>query len=156
MNGATIRRLVVVLSVVAGSAAVSTGDVNAATGNGSCDSGEICVWSDGGFTGCMRDWIPVGGDSNWTNGSPTWNYPARCYGQQMNDQVTSVMSRAHNPVIFYRNSYPNQTSECFIAHPGSSTGSVNNLSPITADYRPNNSFSSHQTGDRYCQYEDRD
>ncbi len=131
--------------IIASTLAINNGSASAATGNGTCDPGEVCVWQDSGFHGCMRDWIPTGGDTNWVNASPLWNYGAFCVGRNMNDKVTSVWNRSGVRVTFFQNSNPHAFTNAFCAQANSSTANLQNFN-VAGVWNPNDSFSAHTTG----------
>lgn len=160
-GGCTVRhftRVVIATVLLAGGFVfVDANPASAAVGNGTCDSGEFCVWKDANFTGCFRDWVPINNDYDWTNGSPLWNGgPSGCKGTGMNDKVTSVRNRS---VLYTFGGMQNSNqvfwANAFCAHPLSSTGNLQNFY-VFGGWNPNDSFSAHATWDDDvdCYYDD--
>lgn len=104
-------------------------------GNGVCDSGEICVWSDYNYKGCINEFIPPATDFNFGNGSPKWS---NCAGS-MNDKISSYKNRN---TTYYGIWYTavNQGGFIFCANPGASSADLRDFrAGFSAVY--NDSFS---------------
>lgn len=108
----------------------------------SCGVGEVCMWSGTDYTGCFNDLVPLNTDSNYSNGSPTWN---NCT-VSMNDRITSYWNRSRAWMVWY--SASNYGQWMFCAAPGASS---NYLSAFRGQFGTdswwyaNDVFSAHTT-----------
>jgi hypothetical protein len=107
-------------------------------GNSSCDGGEICMWSDDSYGGCINDLVPPNEDGNYTNGTPNWD---NCEGH-MNDAISSYSNRSNSWIKwYYDDGFSGYT---FCAAPGSSTQDLSNFFAVGPG-SPEDDFTAHAT-----------
>lgn len=92
------------------------------------------MWYHDDMQGCFNDLTPPNSDSDYSNGSPTWN---NCVGH-MGDQISSYINRSSHWITWYQ--HEDYAGQLFCAAPGASSKNL-------ADFggSPENTFSSHIT-----------